>query len=111
MEQLVEQTRSELADLLSREYASLAKAQRCSGVGGSTSLFSSLFNYVHRSRPLQSKFSGSSGIELIAGKGITNYPVAISVYDDGEGFLAEVQTDSRLDAERMIRYVFKAVQS
>ena len=44
---LVERTQRELVELLSHEQSSLALAQRCSGVTGSTPLFSTLLNYRH----------------------------------------------------------------
>jgi len=45
--ELVQQTQRELIDLLAYEQASLALAQRCSGVSASMPLFTALLNYRH----------------------------------------------------------------
>ena len=43
----MEQTQRELVELLGHEQASLAVAQRCSGVAARRRLFSALLNYRH----------------------------------------------------------------
>ena len=43
----VKATHERLTTLLNHEHASLALAQRCSGVGGAAPLFSALLNYRH----------------------------------------------------------------
>ena len=109
--ELVEHTQRELTELLNHEQASLAMAQRCSGISGSAPLFSSLFNYVHRQLNPESEPANASGITLLANRGSTNYPLLLTVYDQGEGFVLEVQTDRRLDPNRVIGYVSTAMQS
>ena len=49
VEDSVRQTHQQLADLLRHEHASLALAQRCSGVAAPAPLFSALLNYRHNS--------------------------------------------------------------
>src|SRR5690242_6519736 len=41
----------------------------------------------------------------------TNYPIALSVDDLGEGFVLTAQTDRRIDPQRMTGYLHTAVRS
>ena len=93
---LVEQTHQELAELLKHGQTSLALAQRCSSVAGSTPLFSTLLNYRH-------------GIPIQEER--TNYPITVCVHELEEGFVVIAQTDRRIDPQRMVGYVCTAMQS
>ncbi|MGW6577270.1 amino acid adenylation domain-containing protein, partial [Streptomyces sp. NPDC054945] len=83
--------RSQLAELLSHEHAPLALAQQASGVPGDTALFTSLFNYRHNSdRPAgraadESGVAGTAGIRAVFSQERNNYPLTVSVDDDGDG--------------------------
>jgi amino acid adenylation domain-containing protein len=89
----------------------LAVAQRCSGIAGSTGLFSALLNYRHSTVGVQEPWTDATGVRVLAGRGRTNYPVVLSVDDAGEGFGLEMETDHRIDPQRMLGFVRTALQS
>ena len=109
--ELVEQTQRGLVELLHHEQSSLALAQRCSGVPGSTPLFSTLVNYRHSPPGEAEGWSQTSGIRMLAAQDRTNFPIHIAVDDLGEGFAVTVQTDRRVDPQRMVEYVCTAMRS
>ncbi|MDB6015101.1 MAG: amino acid adenylation protein, partial [Gammaproteobacteria bacterium] len=109
--ELVEQTQRELVELVSHEQASLAAAQRCSGIAGSAPLFSALLNYRHSAPAPEAQWSGADGIRVLATQERTNYPIAVSVDDLGERLTLKAQTDERIDPRRMTAYLHTAVRS
>ncbi|MBV6325882.1 hypothetical protein KVP70_33905, partial [Duganella sp. HSC-15S17] len=72
-----------LTQLLRHEHASLALAQRCSGVAAQTPLFSSLLNYRHSvveaGDAQQQSNDAWVGVNVIGGEERTNYPLTLSV--------------------------------
>ena len=108
---LVEQTQRELAELLGHEQASLAEAQRCSGIKGSLPLFCALLNYRHHDSDAESGWSGTGDVQLLIGPERTNYPIAMSVDDLGEGFVLKAHTVPGIDPQRLTAYLHTAVQS
>lgn len=108
---LVSQTQRELVELLGHEHASLSAAQRCSGVAGSTPLFSTLLNFRHSVPNAQAQWARASGIQVIASLERTNYPVTLSVDDLGEGFRLKAQTDRNIDPRRVTGYLRTALES
>jgi amino acid adenylation domain-containing protein len=106
---LVEQTRQELAELLNHEQASLAVAQRCSGIAGSAPLFTTLLNYRHSSE--NQSLASTWDIEVVAVEERTNYPIALSVDDYDDGFVLSAQTDCSLAPDGVIGYITTALQS
>jgi len=110
-QELVEQAQRELVELLGHEQASLAAAQRCSGVAGGSPLFTSLLNYRHGVRDSAAGWAETEGIDVIAGKSGTNYPVTVSIDDVGDGFELTAQTDCRIEAGRITAYVRTALES
>ncbi|HEY5757537.1 MAG TPA: amino acid adenylation domain-containing protein [Steroidobacter sp.] len=107
----VVQTQRELVELLGHEQASLAMAQRCSGITGSAPLFSALFNYRHSVPNVEAEWSSAQGIEIIARQERTNYPITLSVDDLGTDFALLAQTDSSIDPKRVIGYVRTAIHA
>ncbi|WP_186130523.1 non-ribosomal peptide synthetase, partial [Burkholderia gladioli] len=103
----VRSVHTQLMALLSHEHASLALAQRCSGVAAPLPLFSALMNYRH-SVPSQTdgeSGEGWQGIDSLGGEERTNYPLCISVDDLGEDFRLTVQAVAQVDARLVCAYM------
>ncbi|WP_330083592.1 amino acid adenylation domain-containing protein [Methylocystis iwaonis] len=100
-----------LTALLRHEHASLALAQRCSGIEAPAPLFSALLNYRH---------SAHEGASVLASQGLegatelywderTNYPFDVSVDDFGDGFGLNVQTRCSVDPNAVCSYIQAAL--
>ncbi|MCC7247120.1 MAG: amino acid adenylation domain-containing protein [Lysobacter sp.] len=79
---------TQLSELLSHEHAPLSLAQRCSGVPAPQPLFTSLLNY-RRTVALTSPGEGGDDwnrIRVLFMEERTNYPLSMSINDEGEGF-------------------------
>ncbi|AZC82780.1 non-ribosomal peptide synthetase [Pseudomonas chlororaphis] len=108
----VKATHARLTALLGHEHASLALAQRCSGVAAGAPLFSALLNYRH-SAPQEMARSGQGiwqGVELLGGEERSNYPLTLSVDDLGEGFGLNVLTLASIGAQRIGQYMQQALE-
>jgi amino acid adenylation domain-containing protein len=106
----------QLADLLHHEHASLAVAQRCSGVKAPTPLFSALLNYRQHGRPEVQSPSGEAqraweGMKLLRAEERTNYPFALFVDDSEQSFRLMAQTPAPIESKRVCEYVSTALQS
>ncbi|WP_241775527.1 condensation domain-containing protein, partial [Pseudomonas corrugata] len=98
----VKSTHARLTALLGHEHASLALAQRCSGVVAPAPLFSALLNYRHTGTATSTDaVSAWNGIQVLGGEERTNYPLMLSVDDLGESFSLTVQAASGIDAPRI----------
>ena len=108
----VHATRQTLAELLEYEQTPLAVAQRCSGMQGDVPLFSAMLNYRHTAEEIANDTTLDTGIEVISAQERTNYPMAVSVDDLGEGFAitAQIKSQAQDDASRVARYVAHAVE-
>ena len=108
----VKATHGRLSALLGHEHASLALAQRCSGVAGASPLFSALLNYRHSS-PGEMARDGHGiweGVQLLGGEERSNYPLTLSVDDLGEGFGLTVLALPQIGAQRLCAYMHNAVE-
>ncbi|WP_445497289.1 amino acid adenylation domain-containing protein [Photorhabdus sp. SF281] len=99
-----------LAGLLAHEHASLALAQRCSGVASGTPLFSALLNYRHNDQqdPLNETMAG---IEFLGGQESTNYPFGLSVEDGGSTLGLTASAVQPFDPDRICGYMQQALES
>jgi amino acid adenylation domain-containing protein len=108
-------TQASLSELIRHEHASLALAQRCSGVEAPTPLFTSLFNYRHSATWATQTCSAETkqaweGIEPLAVEERTNYPVTFSVDDFGDWFGLTAQVRAPLEAERLCNLMHRALE-
>ncbi|WP_318841837.1 non-ribosomal peptide synthetase, partial [Dickeya dadantii] len=103
VEQALRQTHDGLAALLKFEHASLADVQQYSGVDAQSPLFTSLLNYRYNGGSEQTAVQTDlDGIELLFSQERTNYPVNVSINDQGAaGFSLDIQVDQRIGAERV----------
>ncbi|MGH8656840.1 MAG: condensation domain-containing protein, partial [Gammaproteobacteria bacterium] len=114
-EESVRGAHRQLAELMRHEHASLALAQRCSGVPAPAPLFTSLLNYRHSTRRGQAisdeKACAWEGIREFYGEERTNYPVTLDVDDLGESFRMKAQVEATVDADRVCQYMHRALES
>ncbi|HEX9935823.1 MAG TPA: amino acid adenylation domain-containing protein, partial [Longimicrobium sp.] len=111
-EAAVRRTHALLADLLRHEHASLALAQRCSGVAAPAPLFTSLLNYRYSGAKRRSPGAGepAEGVRGVRAQERTNYPVVLSVDDLGEEFSLAAQVAAPAEAERVCRMMHTALE-
>ncbi|MDH0665488.1 amino acid adenylation domain-containing protein, partial [Pseudomonas sp. GD03858] len=103
-------THQRLARLLAHEQASLALAQRCSGVPASQALFTSLLNYRHSAANTRGQARAWEGIELLAAHERSNYPLVVSVDDLGRDFLLTVQAVPEVDGVLLCQLLEAALE-
>ncbi|MDH0865612.1 non-ribosomal peptide synthetase [Mitsuaria sp. GD03876] len=106
-EEAVETMSGVLRALVAHEQASLALAQRCSGVDARLPLFSALLNYRHTA---PASASSGTGLRILDGEERTNYPFSLSVDDLGQDFELVMQTDAEVGAPRMLDFVVGALE-
>lgn len=99
-----------LAELIHHEHASLALAQRCSGLPGGTPLFSALLNYRYSAQQTPSQAAEVwDGMVSLGGQERTNYPVGLSVDDLSDGFDLVGHVSGSVGAKRLCEYMQSAV--
>ncbi|MBT2375232.1 non-ribosomal peptide synthetase [Pseudomonas fluorescens] len=108
----VKVTHERLTSLLNHEHASLALAQRCSGVAAPTPLFSAILNYRHSdAADTADVIEIAEGIQVLGAEERTNYPVTVNVDDLGEDFALTVLVDASMGATRLAGYLHTALES
>ena len=105
VQQVLRHTHALLAQLLHHEHASLALAQRCSGVPAQTPLFTSLLNYRYSAPAAdgQEPLAQALGtqIELLRSEERSNYPLTLSVDDLSEDFALTVLASAPVAPQRV----------
>ncbi|MDV5143318.1 non-ribosomal peptide synthase/polyketide synthase [Streptomyces sp. SBC-4] len=86
--------REQLTALLEHEHAPLTTAQRAAGTTADTPLFSSLFNYR---RATTGQDTPVDGIRTLFAQERSNYPLAVSVDDDGT--ILSLAVDAHTDVD------------
>ncbi|WP_455825751.1 amino acid adenylation domain-containing protein [Pseudomonas graminis] len=108
----VKATHERLTALLNHEHASLALAQRCSGVAAPTPLFSAMLNYRHSAAgDMAEVIDVAEGIQVLGAQERTNYPLTVNVDDLGEDFALTVMVDASIGAQRVAGYLHTALAS
>ncbi|MCE0460638.1 non-ribosomal peptide synthetase [Pseudomonas uvaldensis] len=109
----VQATHARLSALLTHEHASLALAQRCSGVAAPSPLFSALFNYRHNTDevPDEEARQAWQGIETLVSEERTNYPLSLIAEDSGTDFRLIAKTRMGLGAGRICGYMQTVLQA
>ncbi|KAF9279757.1 hypothetical protein BGZ68_007715, partial [Mortierella alpina] len=102
-------THARLAALMENENASLALAQRCSGVPVGAPLFSSILNYRHNSAD-ETDAAGKFGAEFLETQERTNYPITLSVEEYGHSIGLTAQAVQPLDPSRICGYMQEAME-
>ncbi|XP_055303140.1 uncharacterized protein LOC129568840, partial [Sitodiplosis mosellana] len=106
----VRHTHARLSSLLAHEHAPLVLAQRCSGVPAGSSLFSTLFNYRHNKKTEQVNAS-LPGVTFFGGEGQTNYPLNMSLDDNGRALNLSAHVVSSVSAARICTYMRETLVS
>ncbi|CAN1601651.1 amino acid adenylation domain-containing protein [Pseudomonas mediterranea] len=110
---LVDETYRDLSELLNHEQASLALAQRCSGVGAGLPLFTTLLNYRHQtdggSLANADQVLAWDGVRFLSNEARTNYPIEVAVADEGDDFSVTAQAIAGIDPQRIAAYLGQAV--
>ncbi|MFA1627698.1 amino acid adenylation domain-containing protein, partial [Rhizobium mongolense] len=113
VEKSVRIAHARLAELLAHEHASLALAQRCSGVAAPAPLFSALLNYRHNTPAAMSGSGtddGLSSMEWLGSEERTNYPVTLSVDDFGQELGLTADTVEPISPDRICGYMQRALE-
>ncbi|MDX8130465.1 condensation domain-containing protein, partial [Methylomonas sp. OY6] len=105
-------TQQQLTGLIAHEQASLALAQRCSGVDSGLPLFTSLLNYRHSQRTDEDRLNQWPGMRIVVGgEERTNYPITLSVDDFGDGYALTLQCVRRLQPDRLNEYMLTSLEA
>ncbi|WP_229212466.1 non-ribosomal peptide synthetase, partial [Duganella sp. HH105] len=104
-----------LTQLLRHEHASLALAQRCSGVRAPMPLFSALLNYRHSVAHQAVAADADAdttwqGVSMLSSEERSNYPFTLSIDDLGQDFALTVQVDAAASAQRVGDYMQTALE-
>ncbi|XP_055309097.1 uncharacterized protein LOC129572986, partial [Sitodiplosis mosellana] len=110
IETAVRHTHARLSALLAHEHAPLVLAQGCSAVPAGVPLFSALLNYRHNKKT-DLVFASLPGVTFLGGEERTEYPLNLSVEDDGDSLGLTTQVISPMSAARTCAYMQQSLES
>ncbi|MCZ2731321.1 non-ribosomal peptide synthetase, partial [Erwinia amylovora] len=105
----VQETHAALSRLLGHEHASLALAQRCSGIAAPAPLFSALLNYRHNDTDVTQPLI--DGVDILTMEERTNYPFVLSVEDNDRSLGLTAQSVAAVPPERICALMQQAMLS
>lgn len=105
-------THRRLILLMRHEHASLATAQRCSAIASPAPLFTTVLNYRYSQATSLEQVGGHirQGMQVLRTEERSNYPIALSVDDLGEGFRLTAQVRAALDPARLCHFMHRALE-
>uniref|UniRef100_UPI0038999820 non-ribosomal peptide synthase/polyketide synthase n=1 Tax=Streptomyces yaizuensis TaxID=2989713 RepID=UPI0038999820 len=92
--------RHQMAELMVHEHAPLALAQAAAGLPGGSPLFTSLFNYRHNQDETEPG-EEIEGIRTVFTREHTNYPLHVSIDNDGPRFAITVNAVAPADPDQV----------
>ncbi|WP_139488131.1 non-ribosomal peptide synthetase [Brevibacillus dissolubilis] len=112
VKQILHDTDRALRELIGYEQASLSLAQSCSGLDSDIPLFNAMINFRSMGADGQNRESDFVQFGMKSLVGVverTNYPMLVSIDDEGDHFSIEVQVDQTLSCESIIGYLENAL--
>ncbi|NDI87652.1 condensation domain-containing protein, partial [Undibacterium crateris] len=111
VEQALRITHARLAELLQHEHTPLSLAQSCSAVPAPLPLFTTLLNcrYVADKQPGMQD-SAWPDIEMLGSAGASNYPITMSVDDQGTGFTLTASAVHAVSPEQLCTWMLHALE-
>ena len=111
VEDSVREIHTTLVELSGHPHASLALAQRCSGVAAPAPLFSALLNYRERDIDgIALRRHVVAGMERLGAEELTNYPFVLSVDDSGDTLELTAQVIEPLSPASACGYMARALE-
>ena len=109
---ILRQTHEELISFLYYTHTPLPIVQRAARLPPGTPLFATMLTYRHHTLAASEPHTAAGGVRLVSRRDSwTNYPIAFTVDELADGFRLTMQTDARIEPQRMIGYVIEALQS
>ncbi|HEY4282806.1 MAG TPA: amino acid adenylation domain-containing protein [Chthoniobacterales bacterium] len=111
---VLRETNQSIIDLLTRQQAPLALAQRCSRVAPPLPLFTTLLNYRHNHVTPESKRDASAhwsfeGVRLIALEERSNYPIVLCIDDYGDAFTLVLHAVASIDGNALVHSTIDSI--